>query len=158
MLLTATVLAVLFAVAPLAVPLLEENGSDAAPLLRLAYHPLCHQLPSRSLELAARPLGVCARCQGLYLGAALGVLAAAIARRSPAVDRRLIALVWGVNLVDAALAALALPSLPNWPRFAVAIPAGVLAGALLAEALADLSRSMEEEQCRTSRLECSSRP
>jgi uncharacterized membrane protein len=31
---------------------------------------VCHQLPARSFHLAATPLPVCARCSGIYLGAA----------------------------------------------------------------------------------------
>lgn len=37
---------------------------------------ICHQRPERSLHLAAAQLPVCARCFGLYLGAALGAIGA----------------------------------------------------------------------------------
>lgn len=42
---------------------------------------ICHQLPERSLHLGAFQLPVCARCLGLYAGAALGALAPVVARR-----------------------------------------------------------------------------
>src|SRR5262249_45229986 len=37
---------------------------------------ICHQLPERSFHLAAAQLPVCARCAGIYLGAALAAIAA----------------------------------------------------------------------------------
>src|SRR5262249_39380666 len=48
---------------------------------------VCHQLPGRSFHLWGRQLPVCARCTGIYLGAAVAVLASAIADRQRAVDR-----------------------------------------------------------------------
>jgi len=35
---------------------------------------VCHQKPERSFHLAGQPLPVCARCTGIYAGAALAVL------------------------------------------------------------------------------------
>jgi uncharacterized membrane protein len=35
---------------------------------------LCHQIPERSFYLEGHPLGVCARCTGIYVGFAAGVL------------------------------------------------------------------------------------
>lgn len=40
---------------------------------------ICHQIPERSFYLHGFQLPVCARCLGLYAGAAMGCLAAAIA-------------------------------------------------------------------------------
>jgi hypothetical protein len=37
---------------------------------------VCHQLPERSFHLWTRQLPVCARCTGIYVGAAIGSLAA----------------------------------------------------------------------------------
>ena len=42
---------------------------------------VCHQRPDRSFHLHGVQMPVCARCAGLYLGAGLGVLAAAGFRR-----------------------------------------------------------------------------
>ncbi len=42
---------------------------------------VCHQRPERSFHLHGVQMPVCARCAGLYLGAGLGVLAAAGFRR-----------------------------------------------------------------------------
>lgn len=46
---------------------------------------VCHQLPQRSFHLWATQLPVCARCTGLYAGAALAAVAAA-----PAAARRIV--------------------------------------------------------------------
>jgi uncharacterized membrane protein len=40
---------------------------------------ICHQLPARSFHLWAVQMPVCARCTGIYLGAAIGAIAASVA-------------------------------------------------------------------------------
>ena len=63
-------------------PALRANGS---PLLSQVVYKLfsgaCHQIPERSFYLWGFPLAVCARCAGLYAGAAAGVLAYPLLRR-----------------------------------------------------------------------------
>jgi uncharacterized membrane protein len=44
---------------------------------------VCHQIPERSFHLSGFQLPVCARCLGLYAGAAIGGVAIAIADRRP---------------------------------------------------------------------------
>jgi uncharacterized membrane protein len=44
---------------------------------------ICHQLPERSFHLAGTTLPVCARCFGIYAGAALGALGAVRAAIPP---------------------------------------------------------------------------
>ena len=48
---------------------------------------VCHQLPARSFHVWGMSLPVCARCTGIYLGAALVAVAASF--RATAVARRL---------------------------------------------------------------------
>jgi hypothetical protein len=50
---------------------------------------ICHQLPERSYHLWAAQMPVCARCAGIYFGAAIAAIAAAAfgARGSPAAIR-----------------------------------------------------------------------
>ena len=55
---------------------------------RLAFHPVCHQDPARSLVIAGALLPVCARCTGIYLGFLAG-WSLRLFRRGPARDRRL---------------------------------------------------------------------
>lgn len=44
-------------------------------------HLVCHQRPERSFMWADAPWPVCARCAGIYAGAALGALAGAVSGR-----------------------------------------------------------------------------
>ena len=44
--------------------------------LGLAFAPICHQRPERTLVLAGHAMSVCSRCAGLYAGVALGALVA----------------------------------------------------------------------------------
>ena len=91
---------------------------------------VCHQLPERSFHLWAAQLPVCARCTGIYAGAAVCALAP-VARASLALRRAV--------LVAAAMPSLAtliyewttgdVPS--NWIRFAAGLPLGVVVSALV---------------------------
>jgi hypothetical protein len=44
---------------------------------------ICHQLPERSFELWSAQLPVCARCTGIYAGAAIAAIIAGIIRPKP---------------------------------------------------------------------------
>src|SRR4051812_3618485 len=44
-------------------------------------HFVCHQLPARSFHLWGAQLPVCARCTGIYLGAAVAAVSLTITRR-----------------------------------------------------------------------------
>jgi uncharacterized membrane protein len=67
---------------------LPQRG-DAAYLLSAAVYfsagLLCHQRPDRSFYLWGTQFPVCARCAGIYAGAALGVIAELVRRQPPAV-------------------------------------------------------------------------
>jgi uncharacterized membrane protein len=94
---------------------------------------ICHQRPERSFFVAGTQLPVCARCTGLYLGAALAVpLALLITSRVPASRARL------------ALVVAALPTALTWilefaggipfsnaARFIAALPLGYAAAWLV---------------------------
>ncbi len=115
-------------------------GTTADSVARLAYSPLCHQLPERSLAVGGVLQAVCARCAGLYLGGVLGLLAATwlLPRGRGRVRPRLLLLVAAPTLLDVLLPWLGLPGLPNVPRLLVALPLGAIAGLLLATGIADL--------------------
>ncbi len=49
----------------------------AASLVYVAGAVVCHQKPERSFLLAGQPLPVCARCTGIYIGAAIAAVALA---------------------------------------------------------------------------------
>lgn len=54
-------------------PILASISQAAAGLLYLVGSLVCHQQPERSFHLAGAQLPVCARCLGLYAGAAAGL-------------------------------------------------------------------------------------
>jgi uncharacterized membrane protein len=58
-----------------AAPVLLAHGViQPANLIYRIFSFLCHQIPERSFHLEGHPLGVCARCTGIYGGFAVGVL------------------------------------------------------------------------------------
>jgi len=120
-------------------PWLEHRGSAAGSWLRLAFAPSCHQQPERCLDLGAGKLAVCARCAGLYAGGLLGLLATVLSgvRRRPTVPVLLAASL--PTVLDVAAGLIGLPSLPNWPRFLIAVAPGAVFGLLVADAVADLA-------------------
>jgi len=61
-----------------------------AGIVYLAGALICHQLPERSFHLHGTQLPVCARCFGLYVGAALGSVAAAAASSRRFLERVLL--------------------------------------------------------------------
>jgi uncharacterized membrane protein len=65
-----------FALSPF-LPVLAHYVPPAAPLervVRLWFDLHCERDPARTLTLAGVPLGVCARCSGIYFGIGLGAL------------------------------------------------------------------------------------
>jgi uncharacterized membrane protein len=104
-------------------------------LVYLAGSVLCHQLPARSFFLWGAQMPVCARCTGIYAGAAVTAIVATVRTlRPPSADA-------GVGLYDkrAALVLAALPTIvtlayewttgqtpANWIRAAAGVPIGVV--------------------------------
>jgi uncharacterized membrane protein len=131
----ATVLAVLWTAGAVLAPWLAAHGSPLAPWLRIAYRSGCHQLADRCVDLGDGPLAVCARCSGLYLGGCLGLAWTALRNRSSRPPPLWLALAAAPTVLDFAAGQLGLPSLGNWPRLALAVPLGALAGLYLGDAL-----------------------
>ncbi len=137
-------LAVAWAGLILAAPML---GSAASPAPGGAYASaavywvgslVCHQRPERSFHLAGARLPVCARCTGLYLSGALGVIVGTwrgLRGRAVPWSR------WRLLLAAASVpTAATLAAEWLWPstesglaRAAAAVPLGLAAGVLLAE-------------------------
>ena len=136
--------AVLFCAGILAAPLLEARGSALGPWLRWAYAPVCHQIAGRSVEVMGRPLSVCARCSGLYLGGLVGLCVAVAAGwgvRVPGPRRAWLLVAVLPTLVDGVVKILG-----NLPRLGVAVPAGIVLGAFLGIGLNDLGRMMRPDR------------
>jgi uncharacterized membrane protein len=101
---------------------------------------ICHQLPERSFFWAGQPLPVCARCTGLYVSGALGVvawIAIRVARRrpiaiDPGVALRLLAIVSVPTAVSLVGGMAGLWDGSNVTRAWLAVPLGGIAGAIVA--------------------------
>jgi len=135
-----TIAAGLFCAAVVAIPIAETRGSTAASWLRLAFRPACHQIPDRCLDLGAGPLPVCARCAGLYAGGLGGLLVTLVGGRRFRPRFRWLVAAAAPSILDFTLGLVHLPNLANWPRFAVAVAPGLVAGLLLADAVCRLAR------------------
>jgi len=120
-------------------PWLEHRGSAAGSWLRLAYAPTCHQQPDRCLDLGTGRLAVCARCAGLYAGGLLGLLAGVVTSLRCRPTLRTLVAAAAPTVLDFVARLVGLPSLPNWPRFTIALAPGVVLGLLLADAVADVA-------------------
>ncbi len=128
------------------VPAAEVAGVGPAPLLRLAFRPACHQVADRCLDLGFGPLAVCARCSGLYAGGLLAILFVTIVGQSPRPPGRWLAAAALPTAADVAAGLLGLPGLANWPRFAVALPLGMLCGLWLARATVEAVRARASQE------------
>jgi uncharacterized membrane protein len=111
---------------------------------------ICHQIPERSFHLGAAQLPVCARCLGLYGGAALGgaagvIAAGALSRRLPLGaftspgTLRSVAIAAAVPTVATVLLETAGAWLPsNITRALAGVPLGAVLGLVVVSALATL--------------------
>jgi len=53
-------------------PVAANLNWPLTPFLYSFFSPVCHQLPERCFNLFGEPVGVCARCLGIYCGVWLG--------------------------------------------------------------------------------------
>ena len=121
----------------------RDNGGDLFAAAMYAVGSLvCHQRPERSFHLAGAQLPVCARCMGLYLGAAVGVtgwvafggLGSRLGPRAARWPKRLrVALIVAAipTLVSLLTAWLGFWDPGNVVRATLALPLGVTAGGLI---------------------------
>lgn len=130
-----------FAVCALVVliPVAERAGWSPASWLRLAFRPGCHQITDRCLDLGSGTLPICARCAGLYLGGFAGLLATIAGGRRFHFRVRWLVVAAVPSIVDFILGLFNLPTLANWPRFALALAPGLLAGLLLSDAVCEIA-------------------
>lgn len=121
-----------FAGAAISAPYLAAAGHSAAALaIVVFFSPVCHQDPARSFWIFGGPVAVCARCLGIYLGAAAGAW-------FPAPRRVLLAglaLFAVLNLADVLTEAAAWHG--NWrlTRLLLGAMLGLAAGSLVANSI-----------------------
>jgi uncharacterized membrane protein len=95
---TWSLVTLLLAFAAAAVPYLFSHGFIALGLaLDRGFATICHQRPERSFCIFGGEVAVCARCLGIYLGAAVGLLL----RISRTIAVRLLIAAVAANLLDA---------------------------------------------------------
>jgi len=110
-------------------PYLLSRHSALAPYLYGCFAPFCHQIAERSFRLFGRPLGVCARCFGIYAGFLAGVAAYPLIRgfaRLRLPDTRLFLALSVPIAADAAGHLLGHWSLGNAPRFLTGLAWGTI--------------------------------
>jgi uncharacterized membrane protein len=103
---------------------------------------ICHQISERSFHVAGFQLPVCARCLGLYAGAAIGVIGR-LWRRIPVLERsrtaRAAAVVAALpTAVTWTLEAIGIWSPSNATRAIAGLPLGAVVGLVVAGAVATL--------------------
>jgi uncharacterized membrane protein len=126
-------------------PLARANADGpaaraAAAVFHLACGRLCHQQPARSFHSHGEPWPVCARCTGLYAGAAVGAWCAVLWRRAgrkPQGAHRAEGFRWPLLAAAAPTAATwavefaGIAAFSNLARFVLALPLGVVAAGLI---------------------------
>jgi uncharacterized membrane protein len=118
-------------------PLLAAKTGLGAALIYAAGSLICHQLPDRSFHVGEAQLPVCARCAGLYVGAAIGALAWAMTagRRRHSLPRVPALIALAIAGAPTALtyttALLGVFDPPNLWRAGLAVPLGAAAGVVV---------------------------
>jgi uncharacterized membrane protein len=135
----ATIAAGLLCATVILIPPAEQRGFVAASWLRLGFRPACHQITHRCLDLGSGPLPICARCAGLYAGSLGGLLATLLSGRRFQPRLGWLVAAGAPSVIDFIFGFVNLPTLANWPRFALALLPGLLAGLLLADAVCQLA-------------------
>jgi uncharacterized membrane protein len=111
-------------------PYLKSQASALQAFCYGIFTPICHQNPSRSFLFLGYPLGVCARCLGIYFGFLGGMGLYPFLKRPSnlTLPRARIFILMSLPIViDAAGNFLRIWTTPNWPRFA----AGFIWGTIL---------------------------
>ena len=126
-------------------PLAQAHGHNFFALTVYgAFSLLCHQIPERSFHLAGHSFAVCARCTGLYVGFALGVLVYPLGRSLRQLEtprRRWLLVACVPTLIDWALGFLGFWENTHLSRFATAALLGAVCAFYVVPGLVDLSLS-----------------
>ena len=102
-------------------PYLKSQSSGLHAFCYGIFSPLCHQNPTRSFIFLGYPLGVCARCLGIYFGFLAGTGLYPLLKKFSNLNlpRAGIFILMSIPIViDAAGNLLRIWITPNWPRFA----------------------------------------
>ena len=97
-----------------------------APGLRPFLSGFCHQIAERSFCPHGTPMGLCARCTGIYLGVTAAWAGLGWLKRRPAVLRVLEPASYAAGALSVLLYAAGI-DVSNWPRFGLGISFGLAA-------------------------------
>lgn len=126
---TATcVTALMLVAAAMAAPWIGSRAPMAGLVVRWFFASVCHQHAERSFYLFGAPLAVCARCFGIYAGAAFGTLL----HWKPFTALRWCMSALALNVFDVAMEMAGIHGSLPWLRLGLGAALGVGAGALLA--------------------------
>ena len=111
--------------------LLTHSWSFLGLALHQGFALICHQRAERSFWIFGAPMAVCARCFGIYLGAAVGLLI----RTSRDMAFRSLTVAFSLNLLDGVAEATGLHG--SWPnvRFVLGTALGATVTTLIVAAL-----------------------
>lgn len=128
-----------------AAPLSLASGHEfTAQAIYQAFSRVCHQIPERSFHIAGHSLAVCARCTGLYVGLAAGVLFYPLLRslRSTETPARFWLFVAAVPMgIDFLLGFFGIWENTHLSRFVTGVLLGAVAALFIVPGLVDLSRT-----------------
>ncbi len=136
-------LSIVWAALLMSAPLLGDVAAGGVAVLYAVGSLICHQQPERSFHLAGSQLPVCARCLGLYAGAAIGLAGwwMHAGRRASPLPRdraaQMLAVAALPTLITVASAGLNVGDPPNTWRALLALPLGAAAGLVGAAVLTD---------------------
>jgi uncharacterized membrane protein len=103
---------------------------------------VCHRIPARSFTIAGRPMAMCARCSGLFLGAVLGLIFQILQGRNGRMPPLAVSILFGLLALAWVLDGLnsfsmLIPMLPslyqtqNWTRLVTGTGMGLAISAVL---------------------------
>lgn len=127
--------------------LAARGAAGPARALYAVYAPVCHQLAGRCFSIWGRPLAVCGRCLGIYLGFAAGLAAYPLVRgwaRTALPSGRLFILLTLPLAADGLAGFLGLWQSPIAVRAATGLVWGALLPFYFVAGLADLVRARHE--------------
>ena len=130
----------LIVVAPVA---LANGYNSSAFVLYQMIARVCHQIPERAFYLEGHPLAVCARCTGIYVGFAAGVLVYPLVRslrRGDTPARKWLLMAAVPTLFDFALGFFGIWENTHWSRALTGALLGAVAAFYVVPGLMDLSR------------------
>jgi uncharacterized membrane protein len=128
-----------------AAPLLLAGGHEfLAAAIYQSFSRLCHQIPERSFQIAGHSFAVCARCTGLYVGVAAGILLFPLVRslrRTETPARLWLFVAAAPTALDFSLGFFGIWSNTHLSRFVTAALLGAVSAFFIVPGLIDLSRT-----------------